>query len=721
MLYPAELRARSASRQGALSSGGGRGFQPFSAALIALMVAAWAAPVSAAPANVTVRVDTSPAGRLNVFRPDQALGAGIDGAQKGDIGRLITPHNVTAMRGLGLKPLTYRLRTELGIEAWHWTEDGTWSDPAHAQGYWLGNDRTAKPIQLSWGYHLPRRGDSTDNANNTDFSRLTDGDPTTFWKSNPYLDVRYTHEAQARPQWLQLRLEENATVDTAVIAWGEPYATDFLVQHWVGRDEYDPAGKWVTFPHGTFTGEHGGETRLRLADQPVKAQFLRVLMTRASDVAPAGSTDVRDGLGYAVREVSFGTTEADGSFHDLVRHAPAAERQTFTHVSSTDPWHRATDRDEDLEQAGIDKVFSSGLAGEQPALFPAAVMFDTPENAAALARYLKWRGYPMWGLELGEEPDGQYGDPDDYGALYLQTFDLIRNDDRSIRLGGPSLQSATTDMVLFEGDQSWNSRFVKYMKARGRLADLQFFSFEYYPFDDICGDIHKKLASQTGLLAGFVARVTREGTPRSIPWLISEYGFSAYSGRAMVETPAALLMADIVGNWLSLGGAQAYMFGYGPNVPINQHQDCAGFGNMMPYLADTDGQATDPLPEYFTARLLTDGWLQPTGEHRLLKTTTTPSTTIRSYAVRRPDGRLSVLILNTDATHDVRISLAAGKGALKGPVEVLSYGPAQYRWKPDGVHGRPDRNDPPAKKRFAKVPAAFALPASSLMVVTSAP
>ena len=32
----------------------------------------------------------------------------------------------------------------------------------------------------------------------------------------------------------------------------------------------------------------------------------------------------------------------------------------------------------------------------------------------------KKRGYPVSHIEMGEEPDGQYMLPEDYGALYLQ-------------------------------------------------------------------------------------------------------------------------------------------------------------------------------------------------------------------------------------------------------------------------------------------------------------
>ncbi len=185
-------------------------------------------------------VDLSGAGRQPAFRPDEAMGAAIDGAQAGDIDRLLTRRNIAAMKGLGLRPLTYRLRTELGVQAWHWNPVGTWSDPAHRQGYWTSSAKPGKPIRLSWGYNLPRRGDTVDNANNVDYSRLTDGDRTTFWKSNPYLDPFVLHDGTAHPQWLVVRLDGARPVNAARIDWGAPYATRYEVQYWVGRANMTP-------------------------------------------------------------------------------------------------------------------------------------------------------------------------------------------------------------------------------------------------------------------------------------------------------------------------------------------------------------------------------------------------------------------------------------------------------------------------------------------------
>jgi hypothetical protein len=683
------------------------------------------APVHAGDsATVTVTVDLADRSGPS-FRPDEALGAAIDGAQAGDIGRLLTAHNIAAMKGAGLRPLTYRLRTELGIQVWHWNPAGTWSDPANKRGYWTSSAKLGKPIQLSWGYNLPRRGDTVDNANNVDYSRLTDGDLSTFWKSNPYLDPSVLRDGQAHDQWLVVRLDGARPVDAARIAWGTPYAVRYQVQYWVGETEYAADGRWVTFPHGGVTTGNGGEVSIRLADQPVTAKYLRILLQASSGTAPPGATDWRDRKGFAVREVSFGVQRSDGSLDDAVVHKPLHDGQTFTHVSSTDPWHREIDRDKDLEQTGIDRIFASRLGFGLPIMMPTGLLFDTPDNAAAELLYLRRRGYPVRQVELGEEPDGQYGAPADYGALYLAFLDRLRPIMPKVRFGGPSLQSGFTDTELLpEVHGSWTHWLADYLKRRKRLADLQFLSFEFYPFDDICGDIHAKLIEQDQLLSDIMTRFKQDGIPASVPKIISEYGFSAYSGRAMSEMPSALLMANIAGRWLGEGGSAAYMFGYGPNWPSNQHLPCAGYGNMMLQMADPDGQAGQPMPSYFTARLLTQAWAMPGhGQHRFVGTQVAQpaGAQVAAFSLLRPDGKLGVMLVNRSATQAYRLSLR-GKGAkgqvkpLSGPARLWSYGPAQYAWVDQGPESHPLRTEPPAEQRAPQGPLTVDVPADSIVV-----
>ncbi|MGI8961377.1 MAG: hypothetical protein ACR2IV_16765 [Bryobacteraceae bacterium] len=130
--------------------------------------------------------------------------------------------------------------------------------------------------------------------------------------------------------------------------------------------------------------------------------------------------DPRDCVGYAINQLYAGTYNDAGEFMDLVHHSPD-QNQTATYCSSVDPWHSAPDLNLHAgDQTGFDLFFSSGITNKLPAMMPVSMLYGAPEDSAAQIAYLKKRGYPISYVEMGEEPDGQYMLPEDYGALYLQ-------------------------------------------------------------------------------------------------------------------------------------------------------------------------------------------------------------------------------------------------------------------------------------------------------------
>ena len=665
----------------------------------------------AAPPRVVVKID--PNRVLNVFDPAVALGGGVDGHEEGDVARIYTPENVREMLGAGLGSLTYRLRTELGVDAWHFVPEGKFSEGDH--GYWTSDWASAKPVRESYGYSLPRRGNTTDEASNDGYSRLDDGNPDTFWKSNPYLDRYFTHEPDAmHPQWVVLDFGKSVRLNTIRIDWGWPSAKRFEVQVWQGPDELGPTdGVWKTV-YRTDEGRRGPfDTTFHAAS----SRFLRLRLLESDRVVrdQVGlDIDVRDRVGFAINEIYAGWTDSQGKFQDFVRHGKGRNKQTLIYVSSTDPWHGAADRDSSIEQPGFDRVWESGLARKRPMLVPVPVLFGTPDEAANIVRYLKRRKIPIAGIEMGEEPDGQFVEPEDYGALYLQVADAIHRVDPKLRLGGPCFEEIQIDVINWPqpiDTQGWTKRFLDYLRQRKRLSDLSFLSFEWYPFDDMAGDTPGQLRRAPKLLEDSLKRLWGEGLPEQMPLFMTEYGYSAFAGQNEVDLPGAVLNADIVGKFLALGGDAAFLYGYEPS-PLDRDGPKASWGNNTILVSDDERQIVGRTATYWGARLLTQSWCAPGGgSHRLLKTKSGDQR-VTAYTVRRPDGSVAVLLLNKNPERTVSVKL---EGLPAGPFAVDQFGPDQYEWKEDGRKSRPKRSNPPA--HWTQPSGSLSLPPYSLTVM----
>ena len=669
-----------------------------------------------------VKIHFNPGHPVNRFDPSHALGAAIDGHERGEVDQMLSRENVREMLSAGLKPISYRLRTELAGEAWHWNPKGSWSEGS--SGYWISNDKPrGSGASLSYGYRLPRRGNTFDQANRDDYSRLDDGDSRTFWKSNPYLDRHFTGQPNATlPQSIIIDLGKTKLINVLRLNWAEPFATVYDVQFGDFTDiddvvDHPRPDRWRTFPNGQIQTQNGGDLEIRLCTEPVATRFVRVLMKESSERSNFKSRDIRAHVGYAVREISVGTLDSEHRFHDEIIHAPDNKAQTTIYVSSTDPWHRASDKDPKVEQPGFDRIFKSGLTNQKPMLTPVAVLYDTPENAAAELRYLKRRGYPVSRMELGEEPDGQFVTPEDYGALYIQFAKALHAVGPSIKLGGPSFQD------IGVGKAEWLRRFVTYLSQRGHLDDYAFASFEWYPFDDVCEPTGPQLKEAPQLLAESLAAM-RAADPRDgVPWIITEYGYSAYGARPEIDIEGALLNADAVANFLMLGGEQTFLYGYEPNELIDE-RECTR-GNNMLFLSGDDGRIAYRMPTYYGAVLLTHEWTNPRGGLHELYQATTDDPLISAYAVMRPDRLWAVLLVNRDPENarEVKIEFECEEPGCKGlpvgyspgEVDVYQYSKNQYQLGDDSI---PHRDLPPDHERLKfDGGTTLRLPAYSLSVV----
>ena len=171
-------------------------------------------------------------------------------------------------------------------------------------------------------------------------------------------------------------------------------------------------------------------------------------------------------LGFAIHEIDLGKfLGKDGGAHDYVRHAPDRHRrQLFTRR---------------LPIPGIAPKILNPPAQSSPdwIAFCAASSLTTCQclsrSGSCTTRWrmlplrfgkTRRRNYTLEGIELGEEPDGQWVSPEDYAALYAGVARRLAELKSPLKVGGPSLQSFEDQLLTWadaSGNRSWMNRFLR--------------------------------------------------------------------------------------------------------------------------------------------------------------------------------------------------------------------------------------------------------------------
>jgi NedA-like, galactose-binding domain len=680
---------------------------------------------------VHIVVDATASHAVSSFSPFRALGAGIDRLRGGITDKVMTPQVIAEIQSAGWQPVTYRQNTELFAEAWHWNPRGKWSNPEAKEGYFVGDASPAGMIRHSWAAPLPHRGFTM--GDGTGYSRLTDGDLSTYWKSNPYLTKLFTGE-EDHPQWVTLDLGSKIEINAIRIAWAAPYATRYRVQYWTGeRNPFGSpgGGTWETFPLGTVNDGQGGTVTLRLASWMTSVRYLRVWMMVSSGTCDThGSADRRNCVGFAIKELYAGTLGENGNFQDVVRHVPN-RRQSVTVCSSVDPWHAATDLTQASgDQVGFDLFFTSGVTRGLPAIIPVAVLYSTPEDAAAQIAYIRKRRYLVSYVEMGEEADGQHMMPEDYAALYIQFAAAIHKVDPTVKLGGPSFEGIIEDVQVWpnaEGQLSWLGRFFDYLNSHHRMSEFAFLSFEHYPYE-ACNTSWNDLYREPENISHIIQTYKDDGLPPGRPIMVTEVNMGAETSEAFVDIMGALWWADYTGALFANGGNASYFFHY---IPGHLSRGCNNsWGTFGMFLVDRDFHITNYLASYFAAQLITKEWVEPVDRmHRVFRAASDArdpfgNLLVTAYVVERPDGQWSVMLVNKDREHahgmTIKFTDAAGgpDRYFQGTVDRITFGANEYQWRPNGANGHADPDGPQVKSTVSGGEGAvYSLPRASITVL----
>jgi hypothetical protein len=208
-------------------------------------------------------------------------------------------------------------------------------------------------------------------------------------------------------------------------------------------------------------------------------------------------------------------------------------------------------------------------------------------------------------------------------------------------------------------------------------------SFEHYPFM-INGftppNDWATLYMEPGIMKHVLHMWRQDGVPADVPLIISESGIVAGpSGPGYLGvTGRSIWECDAFGTFFEQGGTAFY------RPAIND--GAAGHGSLSPEGGADGGGAygTPAYTPYSSAHIINFEWLQhEAGANKIFPASTdlkdaAGRTVVTSYAVKRPDGNWSLMLLNHDlnAAHPVLLVIDDAKHVshpFVGPVALVQY------------------------------------------------
>ncbi len=375
---------------------------------------------------------------------------------------------------------------------------------------------------------------------------------------------------------------------------------------------------------------------------------------------------------------------------------------------------------------------TSGITRGLPTMVPIAMLYATPEDAANEIAYLYKRHYPISYVEMGEEADGQHMLPEDYAALYVQFATAIHKLVPGSEARRPAVRRnfrRRRGLARCQRKSFLARPLRRLSESHGRLNDFTFFSFEHYPYQDRPTYSWADLYPEPGYVSHIVQVWKDNGLPPNIPFFMTEGNIGGGAPPSISEERPVARRLRRHHDERRRGRDLLFPLHAVPG------ETGSGFGNFLHI--DADYKVLGYPPQYLAAQVITKEWVQPIdAPHKQFKAASdvndaAGNVLVTAYAVERPDGQWSVMLVNRDQSNDhaVKVAFAGAdrrmdKGVEKkdrhftGQVDRITFGSNEYQWHIEGARGHADPDGPPSKSKVeGSADALYQIPKASITVL----
>ncbi len=562
---------------------------------------------------------------------------------------------------------------------YHWNGSGSFD----ANHYWVPSGTS---YAIGWQGCAVYRG--TTSTSYAYPSNIDDGNTATTWMSNIDTDL-------PDHQWVYIDLGATGTAVSSVsIVWGNPYATSFEVQYDnANAAPYTSATEtiWTNTSAGTVAGTGGTQV---VSFTSVSTRYIRILMTASSGGA---------GAPYAIAELSLfnGATQ-------YVKNASPPNTQANQYnvtASSMDPASSQTCASTNPEQPlapsystpSFDfNTYMTEVSSFSPKGIPLITVnvgTGTPSEAASWVHYanaVKSYGIHYW--QIGNETNGNWetGGPmnaNDYGRRFIEYYNAMQaeasSDGVPITIVGPVSGSPNAASNAYDSNSYIQDFLLRLYNNPGgnAIADLGGMDFHWYPGLTAFPagfSTPGQLANFPVTLGNWLSAVGLSLS--SIPVLMSEYNSNAnaVASNATVQEANGLWLADWLGAFIKGFGSTGFsnlwdVINGGSDHTVATDGDLGYLDNSSPY----QQHAT-----YWAMQMMATDWaIQGDSSTHELVNTTSSAATLVSYADYRPDGVLSLMVVNEDSTNSYATTLNIGPFVPNTTANSWTFNTTNYVWQ----------------------------------------
>jgi alpha-L-arabinofuranosidase len=565
-------------------------------------------------------------------------------------------------------------------DVYHWNSNGTYDK----EGHWVPNDTEYSPSKLEKDCTLKFHA-----------SRALDGKDDTVWQSNPETDF-------PDAQWLYVDLAEKTAVDQVQIVWGDvadhayPYAKVFSVQCWDPKE----GRQWMVYGadkdawidvKADVKGK-GGRQEVKFAS--TQTQHVRLLLKGSS--AGKGGT-------YTVAEFQV---LANGKPVSLASWSPIMASSTSNISAGMDS----------RDIVGFDKFmdFLGSFTPKAQALVIVNFGSGTPQEAAAWVHYankVKHYGIQYW--EIGNEVGGNWecGGPvnnADYARRYILFYEAMKAEDPTIRIM-PNV-GATDASQLYDGVACLKT-FVDRLAKDKKEKYLDLFSIHQYPNWDqtVPALLESPKTDMASLAVTIKNQLSDYPALADVPVWISEFNTSDHvkPHDISVHIDNGLWLATYLGEFIRNFGPRAFatMWDVTNGGSAINKVDGGDHGYLQ---AEGGPYQYQERADYWSMTQLTNHWAIPGDDrdHQLVEATCDASS-LAVYADARPDGKLSLLVVNKSPENEVKATLKIRGFKPDAKAEAWSFDSTNYKWNTDKEPYHADPDLPPTLHTLKKVSSEF--------------